>query len=360
MAAIDESPVGSPLSDLSSDAFEGDEERDQLAAEALMPPAKRQKLGDSSLRATPTSNQVDEDAGYISSDTDGEVPSSPNNLRPEDDETHEQVTVCAWMGCDAGDMGNMDKLVEHIHNEHIETRQKKYTCEWSDCTRRSMPHASGYALKAHMRSHTREKPFYCALPGTFQLFKYRTICLPGLAECDRAFTRSDALAKHMRTVHETEALHPSDPIPKSMQPMIKSSRLKLSVKLQEPQNGIPHPLNGVANGNDTPGWTSSYPAELGFTAEEDARGSKELYRLLRRQVHWAEQQGKSLERQCEEIERLRKQEWLDKEVLLDQVIRNEVSWHERREEILRQMGPSRFPILEESESIYFRRVAQEI
>ena len=165
MAAIDDSPVGSPLSDLSSDAFEGDEEHDQLAAEALMPPAKRQKLGDSSLRATPTSNQVDEDAGYISSDTDGEVPNSPSNLRPEDDETHEQVTICAWMGCNAGDLGNMDKLVEHIHNEHIETRQKKYTCEWSDCTRRSMPHASGYALKAHMRSHTREKPFYCALPG---------------------------------------------------------------------------------------------------------------------------------------------------------------------------------------------------
>lgn len=164
MTTLDDSPVGSPLSDLSSDVFEGEEEYDQLAVEALMPPAKRQKLGDSPSRATPTSNQVD-DAGSISSDTDGEVPNSPTNQRPEDDDTHEQVTVCAWVGCDAGDMDNMDRLVEHIHNEHIETRQKKYTCEWSDCSRRSMPHASGYALKAHMRSHTREKPFYCALPG---------------------------------------------------------------------------------------------------------------------------------------------------------------------------------------------------
>ena len=34
------------------------------------------------------------------------------------------------------------------------------------------------------------------------------------SECDRSFTRSDALAKHMRTVHETEALRPSDPVPK--------------------------------------------------------------------------------------------------------------------------------------------------
>lgn len=171
MATLDDSPVGSPLSELSSDAFEGEEEHDRLTAEVLMPPAKRQKLGDSSLRATPTSNQIDEDAGYISSDTDGEVPNSPNNLHPEDDDIHEQVTVCAWMGCDAGDLGNMDKLVEHIHNEHIETRQKKYTCEWSDCSRRSLPHASGYALKAHMRSHTKEKPFYCALPGQYSASK---------------------------------------------------------------------------------------------------------------------------------------------------------------------------------------------
>ena len=48
-----------------------------------------------------------------------------------------------------------------------------------------------------MRSHTKEKPFFCVLP-----------------ECDRSFTRSDALAKHMRTVHETEALRPSDPVPR--------------------------------------------------------------------------------------------------------------------------------------------------
>ena len=166
----------------------------------------------------------------------------------------------------------------------------------------------------------------------------------------------------MRTVHETEALRPSDPIPKSMQPMIKS-RLKLSIKPQQPPNGAPHPLNGISNGNDPPGWTSSYPVELGFTAEEEARGSKELYRLLRRQVHWAEEEGKSLEKQCEEIERLRRKEWLDKEVLLDQVISHEVSWHARREEILRQMGPSildRLNLQEESESQYFRRVAQGI
>jgi hypothetical protein len=160
MAMMDESP-GSPLSTLSSYDFDGDEDHDRIAE---MPPSKRIKLGDSSLRAAP--HHIDEDTlSSISTDTDGEVPNSPSNLRPEDDDNHEQISVCAWDGCEVGDLGDMDKLVEHVHNEHIETRQKKYTCEWLDCNRKSMPHASGYALKAHMRSHTREKPFYCALPG---------------------------------------------------------------------------------------------------------------------------------------------------------------------------------------------------
>jgi hypothetical protein len=157
-----------------------------------------------------------------------------------------------------------------------------------------------------------------------------------LIECDRAFTRSDALAKHMRTVHETEALRPSDPIPKSMQPANKSSRLKLIMKApQIPKEGhLPGTANGNANGIGPPGWTSSYPTELGFTAEEEGRGSKELWRLLRRQLHWAEEESESLKRSCEMLEELRKKEWLEKEILLDQVMKNEISWHERRREVL--------------------------
>lgn len=130
--------------------------------EARGPPSKRPRLDPS-----PPGGIEFDALSSISSDTSGDVPSSPTTLtRPDDEEPHhEQVTKCQWDGCAIGDLANMDKLVEHIHNEHIEGRQKKFTCEWDDCSRKSMPHASAYALKAHMRSHTREKPFYCALPG---------------------------------------------------------------------------------------------------------------------------------------------------------------------------------------------------
>ncbi|CAD6506253.1 BgTH12-07180 [Blumeria graminis f. sp. triticale] len=308
-----ESPAqsGSPLSTLSSDIFVL--EADQTTN---MPPAKRQKLGDTSDSLTPP--KLHDDAS-ISSDSSGDIPHSPSHQRGEEDEIHEQVTICRWAGCNAGNMLNMDNLVNHIHEDHVETKSKKYICEWNDCGRKSMPHASAYALKAHMRSHTKEKPFYCELP-----------------ECDRSFTRSDALQKHYRTVHETEALRPSDPIPKSMQAANKLSRQKSN--FNDPQPNLEgHPPDLVNYAHDlSESWSSSYPPELGFTPEEEARGPRNLYRLLRRQVYWAEAEADSLKRSCEVLEELRKKEWLDKEVLLDQTLKTDLDWQERRRIVLAQ------------------------
>ncbi|RDW71936.1 hypothetical protein BP5796_07970 [Coleophoma crateriformis] len=314
------SAPGSPLSSLGSSNADYDE-MEQEIMEPSARPAKRLKLGDNaSMRATPVSHHPEVYSGSISSDSSGDVPNEPGNQRPEDDDpVHEQVTICQWVGCEAGDQGNMDKLVDHIHNEHIETRQRKYTCEWSDCQRRSMPHASGYALKAHMRSHTREKPFYCALP-----------------ECDRAFTRSDALAKHMRTVHETEALRPSDPVPKSMQPANKGAKLKLTIKAPQAAASQSVLTETTTNGKSNNG-SSRFPPELGITAEEEKLDIEELWRLLRKQVHWAEEDSEALKREVEVMEEIRKKEWKEKEVLLDQVVKNELDWHERRQEALAGM-----------------------
>jgi uncharacterized Zn-finger protein len=133
-------------------------------------PNKRLRLNNRAASSPPVHTAMPSQYadGEISEDTDGSVPASPNHhpgMSQDDDWGQEQVTVCKWEGCDVGDVGNMDNLVDHLHDDHIGTRQKKYSCEWSDCTRKGIPHASGYALRAHMRSHTREKPFYCTLPG---------------------------------------------------------------------------------------------------------------------------------------------------------------------------------------------------
>lgn len=181
MASREDSPLSSvgSVDDSDHESVKHDS-RAQSPSASNMPPSKRRRTGVASWdRHTPVSSVQDEvppppsPTASISSDTSGDVPNPPSlagvlGNHQDDDYTgqsNDQVTVCRWDGCSAGDLGNMDGLVQHIHNEHIGSRQKRYSCEWIDCSRKSQTHASAYALRAHMRSHTREKPFYCTLPG---------------------------------------------------------------------------------------------------------------------------------------------------------------------------------------------------
>jgi hypothetical protein len=206
MASPPESPLSSHASSEFGDDMHLDSDDEEHEDTHLMPPSKRQRTGASPFHSTST--LIEEE--YISSDSDGDMPDmGTQQAATRDDDDHgEQVTICRWRACEIGDLPNMDALVNHIHEDHIGQRQKKYACEWDKCARIDASHASGYALKAHMRSHTREKPFYCALPGKhFLIYSFNSRSLTP-TECDKSFTRSDALAKHMRTVHETEALRP--------------------------------------------------------------------------------------------------------------------------------------------------------
>ena len=171
------SAASSQLSSHDSEEFgedvkmeDADEAVDNLP-DQFAPPSKKRRTGRYSHQSTPAplAEESNEDLGYISEDTDGSIPNSPIEDRSrtsEDDPfNHEQVTFCKWLDCDAGELGNMDNLVQHLHDVHVAGKQANYACDWIGCSRQGQPHASGYALKAHLRSHTKEKPFYCALPG---------------------------------------------------------------------------------------------------------------------------------------------------------------------------------------------------
>ncbi|KAK5947122.1 hypothetical protein PMZ80_001269 [Knufia obscura] len=386
-----ESRSESPLSDIGSDAFTEEKfhrsrspsnasemsdasDAESATASTSTPrnmdarPVKRRRIGDYD-HATPRSTNLiipGSPAGSISSDSSGSVPTSPSfaNLgpthplstayaaiqaNPNDPESadYTQVTRCSWTDCPEPEQGNMDNLVQHINDVHIPPRQKKYFCEWEGCTRKSMPHTSAYALKAHMRSHTKEKPFMCQVP-----------------ECDRSFTRSDALAKHMRTVHETEQLRPSDPVPKGhtggiLQAEVKASattngnakgpqRLKLTMKGSKSASSaeasapaepkveggvpplptrttmvaaglqfVPAALEGDEASDEvlgravdmdsvpfkTPVEPSYYPPEIYADMEDYERKlpPSQWFRLLRRQLRWATEDGKSLEKELSEM-----------------------------------------------------------
>lgn len=156
-------------------------------------------------------------------------------------------------------------------------------------------------------------------------------------ECDRSFTRSDALAKHMRTVHETEALRPSDPVPKNYSSIPpKPQRLKLIVNSKpredshsngdaEPDDDTTVYTNTDAEVECLPALPFEYPADVQLTEEEIAMPPDQLFRLLRRQVHWAQEDGAELKEEIQQLEAKRRKEWMEKELVLANVLEAELA-----------------------------------
>ncbi|GAB7339072.1 hypothetical protein MBLNU457_5728t1 [Dothideomycetes sp. NU457] len=370
----DGSSPGSPLSSVGSDEDIEEEtitpnrsarpSTDRHASndgDSTLHPNKRRRTGLSTSvnpledRATPSQIADDDDAlSDISEDTFSSAPGSPSHdeyaLRAD------QVTSCQWDGCPIGELGDADSLILHVQTEHISPKRAKYTCEWGDCARKGINHPSGYALKAHMRSHTKEKPFFCALP-----------------ECDRSFTRSDALAKHMRTVHEPELpkasatnANPIDPLtgqPKKGPKLRltanggKASPSDLSVTATRPeknpanaglQPGDPewdpsppndniqyvpahHPITGQA------GFMITYPPDINLTTYETDIPANVLMLHLQRQLYWAQQEAEELKGDIEELEEIRREEWVKKEILLEATMSGELA-HAHRKGLLSDMG----------------------
>ncbi|GJJ75055.1 hypothetical protein EMPS_07413 [Entomortierella parvispora] len=116
----------------------------------------------------------------LSSDDDEEEEPQPN-----DDEYSNlpEETICRWKDCGKV-LPTLAALVIHLSDEHIGWKKASYTCEWQGCSRRPIAQTTRFALISHMRSHTKHKPYDCPVP-----------------ECDKSFSRSDAMAKHLKCQH---------------------------------------------------------------------------------------------------------------------------------------------------------------
>lgn len=144
----------------------------------------------------------------------------------------------------------------------------------------------------------------------------------------------------MRTVHETEALRPSDPVPKSMQvagPSGKSSS-KLKIIIKTPQSHAAGQDDTVDDGTGGEDQASDLFTPLtedqGFTRDELAVPLERLVKLCRLQVKWAEREAEELRQECKKYEDEYKKQWLEKEVLLDQVVQSEQDFSYRRKAVL--------------------------
>lgn len=172
------SPGSSDLSDVPSD---DEDDQTSIADISSRPsvdqdqshPSKRRKTGNNNSihvsyeRASSSQPEPEDDILSVSEDSFGSAPGSP---------THDEYAVrdeaqmeCLWKDCDYGRAQNNDELVQHVQSTHCATggpKRSKYICEWGECqNKKANVHPSNYALKAHCRSHTKEKPYYCALPG---------------------------------------------------------------------------------------------------------------------------------------------------------------------------------------------------
>jgi hypothetical protein len=170
----------------------------------------------------------------------------------------------------------------------------------------------------------------------------------------------------MRTVHETEALRPSDPVPKhhSSNPSNKHQKLRLTFK------SLSGGTNGTGGGPGSDGGKSSlsvpaspmtgpshdeeyehnnvifapapegskkgeqgprqFPPDIHLTDTELSLAADDLYALLKHQLKWATAAGEELRKEVAELEEKRRREWNAKELALENLMEAEAEGAVRR------------------------------
>ena len=152
----------------------------------------------------------------------------------------------------------------------------------------------------------------------------------------------------MRTVHETEALRPSDPVPKSMQSATGRGSKGPKIVLKNPQShaaGHDDTADEGSGADDSSGdMFTALTEEYGFTPREQSMPLERLLRVCRLQVRLEEEEQKHLQDEIKAWEELYKSEWMEKEVLLQQVINTEQEFAFRRKAVLSGAADVQVPV----------------
>lgn len=144
----------------------------------------------------------------------------------------------------------------------------------------------------------------------------------------------------MRSVHETDTLRPSDSkanagalgnVVGTPASKLQRIRLKLSHPAKEPGAEPEPPNESILSAAVPPDSADAeemtmpeFGPELGFDDHELAMHPRDLYRLLRRQIFWAEKETAQLRAEWDELWPMREHAWLEKEAIFDDVIDGEL------------------------------------
>lgn len=160
----------------------------------------------------------------------------------------------------------------------------------------------------------------------------------------------------MRTVHETESLRVAEHYAKAQKSGAHGSNVSPNESTTPPTDlpivtKAPKSLKlvfGSSKQNSTPDITTNgesnenaivlpadaaplsptslaallgpLPASLSFTPTEAMLPRQQLFRLLRRQIHWATQEETELAQELDDLERQRRDEWLAKELVMENLL----------------------------------------
>ncbi|KAI9140476.1 hypothetical protein BKA69DRAFT_1080258 [Paraphysoderma sedebokerense] len=284
--------------------------------------------------STPMGSQTPDDSSQISHldepPNNSQNPSStPSRPIPSDSANG---ALCKWANCNIT-FSALHELVNHLADVHIGNRKGHYACEWEGCSRYGVNQSSRFALIAHMRSHTGEKPYDCPIP-----------------ECDKSFSRSDALAKHVKVQHRDYSFingkyeyvglppgetavapnsrkrknssHPSGATP----PSKKNRKKEKDVVKVEP--GVEQ---GVGEENEIQVSQGVVAEDNGdVTSDEEVHTLptfKDKYRVMKERYRYMKSEVGALEGEYETAKKTLRRLQIAKEILLDSLIEQEQNVH---------------------------------